>query len=80
MSITVTQLIAGVGGDDALSIQPLDKCATSLNWSAKSGTKITFVSDVRITPNGTEDLGIIVWFPREAVAEFLAKDREEQSS
>lgn len=76
--MNVTELIAAVGGDGAIGIQPLDQCATSLDWSAKNGTKITFRSaDVIVTPEGTDKLGLVVWFPREAVRKALAKARGE---
>jgi hypothetical protein len=76
--VNVTELIAAVGGDDKICIQPLDACAVSLDWSAKSGSKITFRSDVHITPDGTEKLGLVVWFPRAEVQAALAKARGEQ--
>lgn len=60
-----SELIAAVG-DDVVGIQPLDKCALSLNWSEKKGTKITFGSDVKIEPGGrTEMFGLVVWMPRD---------------
>lgn len=76
--MTVTELIAAVGGDENIRFQPLDACATSLNWTAKGGSKITFGSDVVITPDGTAQLGLVVWFDRAAVKAALARARGEQ--
>jgi hypothetical protein len=77
--MTVTELIAAVGGDENIRFQPLDACALSLDWTAKSGSKITFGSDVAITPEGTVQLGLIVWFDRAAVKAALTKARAASS-
>jgi UDP-N-acetylglucosamine enolpyruvyl transferase len=76
--MNVTELIAAVGGDENIGFQPLDSHATALDWSAKTGARITFRSDVMITPEGTEKLGLVVWFDRAAVKAALAKARGEQ--
>lgn len=69
--MNVRELLTAVG-DDNVKFQPLDQCATSLNWNAKSGTKITFRSDVKLTPKGTALLGLVVWLPRDAVQSAIA--------
>lgn len=71
MKMKLSELIAAVG-DDHVRIQNLDQCADTLNWSIKKGTKITFGTDVPLTPDGTEQLGIVVWLPRDAVKAALA--------
>lgn len=38
-----------------------------VRWSAKKGTRITFVSDQPITPEGTVKLGMVIWMDRDAV-------------
>lgn len=58
-------------GEDKIGIQTLDNCATTLNYSAKSGTKITFGTDQPLTPNGTEKLGIVIWLDRDAVKKAM---------
>jgi hypothetical protein len=68
----LSELIAAIG-DENVGIQPLDVCADSLDWSAKKGTKITFVSDQPITPNGTVKLGLVIWMDRDAVDAEMAK-------
>lgn len=77
--MTVTELIAAVGGDEKICFQPLDACATSLDWSAKSGSKITFGSNVAITPEGTAQLGLVVWFDRAAVKAALDFERSNRN-
>ncbi len=72
MSVSVCDLIAQLG-DDNIQLQNLDNCATKLNYSKKNGTAITFVTETPLTPQGTERLGLVLWLPRDKVAEILAK-------
>lgn len=67
----LSELIAAVG-DDVVQFQNLDHCATDLNYSAKSGSKITFGTEQVIGLNGTERLGLVVWLPRDAVAKAVS--------
>lgn len=72
MSVKMSKLIARYG-DDNVRFQNLDTCATSLNMG-KNGTKITFGTEQRldIHLNGTEQLGLVLWFDRKKVAEIMA--------
>lgn len=61
-------------GDDRVQFQNLDQCADSLNMG-KTGTKITFGTEQKITPEGTVMLGLVVWLDRKAVANIIAADK-----
>lgn len=75
--MSTTDLINFVG-DDRLKIQNLDKCTKELKWTQKSGSTISFVSDMKVMPNGeTEMLGLVVWIPREAVEAWVAKHKTQ---
>jgi len=60
-------------GDDRVAFQNLDQCATDLNYTAKSGTKITFGTEEPLDLKGTKKLGLVVWLDRDRVAEIVAK-------
>lgn len=76
----LSELIAAVG-DDNVKFQNLDQCADRLDWSRKSGGKITFGTTQAIIPGeGTEDLGLVVWLNRTAIAKALGHDRPEGSA
>lgn len=77
--MNVTELIAACGGDENIRVQALDTCAVSLDWSAKNGTKITFGTEVQLTPNGTKQFGLVIWLDREKVKAALARARGESS-
>lgn len=62
----LSELIAAVG-DDKVSFQNLDSCATTLDYKAKGGTRITFGTEEPLTPKGTDRLGLVVWLDRKAV-------------
>lgn len=63
-------------GDDRVRFQPLDGAITSINYSAKNFTKITFGTDVMIDGlQGTKEMGIVIWLDRKEVADLLAADR-----
>lgn len=70
----LSDLILAIG-DDNVGIQNLDQCATTLNYSARRGTTITFGTDQVLTPNGTERLGMVIWLPRAKVEALLAAER-----
>ncbi len=63
----LSELILAIG-DDNVRIQNLDVCADTLDWTAKRGTVIKFGTEVRLTPNGLDKLGMVVWLDRDAVA------------
>ena len=73
--MNICELIDECGGPDKVRLQYLDQCAFDLNWSAKSGSKIAFGSDVAITPDGTAQLGIVLWLDRDQVKAAIAKAR-----
>lgn len=74
----VSELIAAYG-DDKVQFQNLDACATTLDMG-KRGTKITFGTEERITPNGTERLGLVIWLDRERVQEIVAASKSTGGS
>lgn len=69
----LSELILAIG-DDNIIAQNLDKAAITLSWGIKQGTKITFGTDIPLTPEGTKKLGLVIWLDREAVKAALAKD------
>lgn len=71
----LSALIAAIG-DDKVGIQNLDDCASSLNYNIKTGSKITFGTDQRIDPMGTEKLGLVLWLDRDAVKAAIASEKE----
>jgi len=66
----MSELIARYG-DDNVKFQNLDQCADSLNMG-KRGTKISFGTEQKIGLKGTEQLGLVLWFDRERVAQIIA--------
>lgn len=75
MGVGISELVAKIG-DDNITLQSLDVCASKLDYSRKSGTKITFHTDMPLTPKGTEMLGLVLWLPRDKAAEILATNVE----
>lgn len=73
----MSELIARYG-DESVQFQNLDACATSLNMG-KGGTKITFGTEQRISLNGTDQLGLVLWFDRKKVAEIMAEMKKGKS-
>ena len=61
-------------GDDRVQFQNLDQCTERLNMS-KGVTKITFGTEQPMGLNGTERLGIVVWFDRADVAKIIAESK-----
>lgn len=73
MKLGVTELVSKVG-DENITMQALDHCATNLQYSAKKGTAITFRTNQPITPDlETKDLGVVLWLPRDIVKKILAE-------
>ena len=68
--IGMVELLTKIG-DDNIKFQNLDSCAISLNYDHKKGSKITFGTDEPITLDGTERLGLVLWLPRDKVAEAV---------
>jgi hypothetical protein len=69
--VKLSELIATVG-DDNVKFQNLDQSATRLDWSQKSGGRITFGTEEDIIPGeGTKRLGLVLWLDREAVARAI---------
>ena len=67
----MSELILAIG-DDNVEFQNLDQCATALNYTAKSGTKITFGTDIPLHPTeGTRKLGLVLWLDRDAVKKAI---------
>ena len=66
----LSEMIAKYGDDD-VKFQNLDDCAIDLNYTAKSGTRITFGTDVPINLQGTKELGFVVWFDRDKIKEIV---------
>ena len=60
----MSELILAIG-DDNVEFQNLDSCADKLNYNHKSGTKITFGTDMPLTPEGTKKLGLVIWLDRD---------------
>lgn len=70
MALKLSELIAAYG-DDKVQFQNLDQAAISLNMNG-STTKITFGTYQRLHLDGTEKMGLVVWFDRKRVAEIIA--------
>lgn len=73
----MSELIARYG-DDNVQFQNLDTCANSLNMG-KNGTRITFGTEQRIGLNGTDQLGLVLWFDRKKVAAIMAELKKSKS-
>lgn len=74
--VSMTALLNAIG-DDGIGFQNLDHSTIKADWSAKSGSKITFGTDQPLTPEGTEKLGLIIWLDREQVAEAMTRLKAE---
>ncbi|WP_395443605.1 hypothetical protein [Caulobacter sp. UC70_42] len=75
--ISMTALLTAIG-DEGIGFQNLDHSTIKADWSAKSGTKITFGTDRLITiDGGTDRLGLVLWLDREQVAETMARLKAE---
>jgi hypothetical protein len=70
----LSELIAAVG-DEYVQFQRLDETLLNAD-STKNGTKITFVTQA-LNPGhvltGTGPVGLVVWLPRDKLAEALKK-------
>jgi hypothetical protein len=72
--VKMTELLLAIG-DDNIEFQNLDQCATDLNYTAKTGTKITFGTQRAITLDGTDRLGLVIWLDRGAVKSAVAASK-----
>lgn len=70
----LSELITAVG-DDKVEFQNLDQSLISLDFNAKSGTKITFGSSMTAGIDGTDKLGLVVWLDRDAVKAAIQKGK-----
>ena len=71
----MSELIARYG-DERIQFQNLDQCAIDLNMN-KGKTTIKFGTEQPISLKGTEKLGLVLWFDREAVAEIVKASKAE---
>lgn len=69
MTIGVAELVAKLG-DDNIKFQPLDQCAINFRQT-KSGNHVTFVTDQPFDLEGSKEMGIVLWLPRDKVKEIL---------
>jgi len=75
MTLKLSELITSYG-DDKIEFQNLDQCIDTLDWNGKTGvTKIKFGAEQPINSQGTEKLGLVVWFDRDRVAEIVAASK-----
>lgn len=74
--VSMTALLTAIG-DDGIGFQNLDHSTIKADWSAKTGSKITFGTDQALTPEGTQKLGLVIWLDREQVAETMARLKAE---
>lgn len=77
--VTMTALINALG-DDAITFQNLDHCASDINYSAKRGTRITFGTEEAADLEGTKRLGLILWLDRDLVAKTMARLKSASAS
>lgn len=73
----LSELIAA-HGDDKVQFQNLDACMESAALT-KLGSKVTFVTPERLTPNGFPKLCLIVWMDRDRVKELIEAPRKEKA-
>lgn len=66
----LTELLNAIG-DDNIQMQNLDTSADTLDFHHKKGTKITFGTEMILTPTGTERLGLVIWLDRDQVKRFM---------
>ena len=71
MTLGISELVAKIG-DDNIQIQNLDTCAISMDYRKGKQTEIRFGTDVKLMPDGTELMGVILWMPRDKVAAVVA--------
>lgn len=65
--MNISELILAIG-DENVKFQNLDHSAVSIDWTRKSGGKITFGTEEEIGMGGTKRLGLVLWLDRDAVA------------
>lgn len=71
----IVELLTRIG-DERIKFQNLDTCLITANWSRETGSEITFGTEEKVWPDGTEALGLVVWLPREEVRRILSPDGE----
>lgn len=71
MGIGIAELVAKLG-DDNIKFQPLDSCAVNFR-ATKAGNEVTFVTDQPFSLDGTPEMGIVLWLPRDKVKEILGQ-------
>ena len=79
----MSELILAVG-DENLRFQNLDRDAHTVD-KTKHGTKITFYTDgiqaEELLDGGkSENIGLVLWLPRDKVDAVIAKEREQKSA
>jgi hypothetical protein len=74
----LSELIAAYG-DDKVQFQNLDQCTETLNMN-KGVTKITFGTEQPISLDGTQKLGLVLWFDRDRVAEIIAASKKSEGA
>jgi hypothetical protein len=70
MTLGISELISKIG-DDNITFQALDECAITMDYDVKKGTIIKFGTTQPLTVDGTKDIGLVVWLPRDRVKEIL---------
>lgn len=66
----LSELIAAYG-DDKVQFQNLDHSTTAMNMKG-ARTLITFGTEQKISIDGTEKLGLVVWMDRKRVKEITS--------
>jgi len=69
MGLSLSELIKKVG-DDNIGVQPLDQCMTNLQATKTKGNKITFATEQPFGMEGTDQMGLVLWIPRDKMAEI----------
>lgn len=72
--MTLSELIAAYG-DDKVSFQKIDDCASHLNMTNR-GTTLTISTPETMSFDGMEKLGLLVWLDRKRVAEIIDSARK----
>lgn len=68
--LKLDELVSDIGNEN-ITMQNLDECAVELSRSNNNVTKITFLTDMPFDMRGTERLGVVLWFERDAVRKWL---------
>lgn len=73
----LSELILAVG-DENVRFQNLDQCMEKMDFHITKGTRIVFGTEEKLTPEGMQRLGLVVWLPRDAVKTAMAATPAEQ--